>query len=491
MKKNLLSLFVSVVALSTSLLAQVPLTPLQRCNFERVTTHEELVQYLQDLAKASPRIVTEKIGTTVQGRDIPMVHVVPVGSGKKIKVLLFCQQHGNEPSGKEAALQLLENIAEGVGGTWSANLDLFIIPSVNPDGNESGKRANANKEDLNRDHLLLSQPEVRAVHAAFTRVQPEVALDVHEFSAYRKEFLAAGYVRAVDEQFGAPTNVNVPSAIRKYGLEQLFPSIESDLAKQHIRFANYLKMDEPSDTVRPSTTAIDDGRQSFAILNTFSFILEGKNGRSMNDELQRRSNGQYAAIKAFLAFVNQRSAEIRSLILAEREKNDSPSDSVAVRMDYVYAGATINLPMIVVATAADTTVAMKSAPDVKVIESVSRPFAYVIPGTQTAVVDFLQRHEIRYETVTKPMQRKVETYLIKDVVSIWMENKSFLKIAVETSTKLQEIQPGDLIVPLHQPASAMLVTALEPTSMWGIVQLDEFAALRMKGSEYPIRRIMK
>jgi hypothetical protein len=35
----------------------------------------------------------------------------------------------------------------------------------------------------------------------------------------------------------------------------------------------------------------------------------------------------------------------------------------------------------------------------------------------------------------------------------------------------------------------MLVIALEPESMWGIVQEEDFAMLRQPGSTYPIMRI--
>ena len=478
------------VFVPVSLQAQVLPSPIERCNFQRVTPHDSLLLYLQSLTAASPRLTVEIIGKTVQGKSIPMVHFAPTGSGPKIKVLLFCQQHGNEPSGKEAALMLLGKLASGASDAALSNLNLFVIPSVNPDGNEAGKRANANGADLNRDHLLLSQPEVRAIHAAFARVQPEVTLDVHEYSAYRKEFRSVGYVRAADEQFGAPTNLNVSSKIVEYALKQLFPFLQKELAKRGVLFSNYFKMDGPADTVRASTTSIDDGRQSFAILNSFSFILEGKNGREMNDELERRSKRQLVAIEAFLSFVSQNSAHVQKMVNAEHMKMRSSIDSIVVQMDYRCDGSTIKLPMKDLKSNTDTMVAMLFSPVVKPLASVRPPSAYLVPKSRKDVINLLDRHGIVYTTVTQPMTQKGEVYSVQQMPRVWMENKAMTRVTTRVRTSDIKLEVGDVLISLDQRASRMLVIAFEPASMWGIVQYDEFPNLCEIGKDYPIIRIL-
>jgi hypothetical protein len=491
MKKNIIAFFALLYLLPFFMQAESPITPLKRNQYTKVSSHDELLSYMQVLASLSKRLVVDTIGRSVQGRPIPLVHVKPIREKDNIRVLLFCQQHGNEPSGKEAALELLNQIASDDKNVLYQHLDLYVIPSSNPDGNESGKRANANKEDLNRDHLLLSQPETQAIHAAFARIQPEVILDVHEFSAYRKEFLASGYVRAVDEQFGAPTNLNIPFSIREYGLKRLFPFLDLELSKQNLRFANYLKMDEPNDTVRPSTTSIDDGRQSFAILNTFSFILEGKNGRSFDDELKRRTESQVIAIEAFLRFVDQNASEIQSLILFERKKILKNKESVIVKMDYQYTGKNISLPMRTISAGSDTTVSMKYAPDVQSLLSVTRPKAYLIPQSQSAIIEILQRHGVQMERIKTSYLQEVEKYTITDIAPVWMENKPFINISTQVKNGSVTAQSGDYLVSLSQPTSTMIVITLEPSSMWGLVQNENFSALRIPNSVYPIYRITK
>ncbi len=455
----------------------------------RVTPHDTLLSHLARLARSSARLAVQTIGTTVQGRDIPLVHIPPLRTGATTKVLLFCQQHGNEPSGKEAALILLKSIAAGRCDSLIGNLDLHIIPSVNPDGNESGKRVNANGADLNRDHLLLSQPEVRALHSTFTRLQPEVALDVHEYSPYRRELREAGYVLTADEQFGAPSNLNVSPALRDYSLRQLLPFLERTLTKQGIRFSNYLRIQAPDDTVRYSTTNINDGRQSLAILNTLSLILEGRNGRHLDDELDRRTRAQLAAIMAFLDFVNREHETIRSLVHAQRNTIASLTGPVVTQMDYIFEGVRIDVPVKTLSSNSDSVVSMAFAPAVKPLASVERPAAYVVPASQRAIRELLDRHAVRYDTVARAKELAVEISRVIDVAGSWMEDKRSTSVVTCQRSETVSLVPGDIIVPLNQLHGTMLVIALEPSSMWGIVQEKAFAGLVVKGSDYPVFRI--
>lgn len=51
------------------------------------------------------------------------------------------------------------------------------------------------------------------------------------------------------------------------------------------------------------------------------------------------------------------------------------------------------------------------------------------------------------------------------------------------------MEAGDVFVPLQQLLATMLVIALEPASMWGLVQEDLFAPWRTAGREYPVYRL--
>ena len=491
MRQRTIVLLLAVVLFSGALLAQRP-TPLEANAFARVTSHAEMLEFLRSVDGASDRISLEMVGMSASGREIPLVKFSkPPGENgsPRLRVLVFCQQHGNEASGKEAALMLIARAASGELDTLLAQMDLMVIPSVNPDGNEAGKRQNGNGADLNRDHLLLSQPETQAVHAVFNRWKPEVTLDVHEFGALGREWMEAGYVRSMDEQFGAPTNPNVAQSLVRFGLQQMFPVLDAELRRQGVRFFNYIIVDGPHDNPRHSTTAINDGRQSFAILNTFSFILEGRNGSGVHEDLARRVKGQTVAITGFLRFVAARADEIRRLVQDERQSNVVRRDPVALVMDHILDGSSILIPVTTVPGGKDSTVSLPHRPVVKTFVTVSRPYGYIIPRVLTGVLEVLQRHGVRSEPLQRDTSLEVESTFITRVDTVEREGMNVLFPVYTVQRTRHQFQAGDVLVPLQQLHAAMLVIALEPASMWGLVQESLFAPWRAAGREYPVYRL--
>lgn len=468
------------------------ITPIERSHYARVSSHQELIDFVSAVKAHAPWIIVESIGKSLQGRDIPLLRISTSSmrtNSAKMRVLIFSSQHGNEPSGKEALLFLLKSIASGERAEWLEKIDLLIVPSVNPDGNESGRRQNADSADLNRSHLVLDQPESLALHRVFNQWLPEMTLDVHEFGAFNRAWTSQGFVRRMDEQFGLPTNLNVSPEIVDYASKKFLPFLKNSLSRQNIRFFDYVIVDSPQDTVRHSTTSINDGRQSMAILNTFAFIFEGRNGRSFHDDLERRTKGQYAAIEAFLQFASDQAHEIQSLVKSERAKLLKSRDSVVLQMDYIYEGEKIFIPVNVLSSGTDSTVYLNYTSRPKPLHSVNRPQGYIIPGDEFTLIEFLDRHNIQYRKLQKEETYTVEAYKIQSIEKRRMEEKSVYIARVSSSTLRRSFSIGDVVVPLEQLHSTMLVIALEPESMWGLIQYDDFAHLRNTGNEYPIYRI--
>jgi len=119
-------------------------------------------------------------------------------------VLYITQQHGNEPLGTEAALQLLQRAGAG-GAGWDAILSritLLVVPKVNPDGSERFQRQNHDPDcagafctpsvgfDVNRWHDPAVAPEVNpvpeaaAVQRVFARYQPSFVVDYHHQGSF-------------------------------------------------------------------------------------------------------------------------------------------------------------------------------------------------------------------------------------------------------------------------------------------------------------------
>jgi protein MpaA len=138
-------------------------------------------------ATPTPVLETKIIGYSVQHRAIRAYHL---GNPRVARpVVLIGEMHGDEKAGVKVAVALIH-------GTQSVeNVNLWIIPTINPDGYAAGTRQNAHKVDLNRNfpyywaHLTgqyysgtgpLSEPESRAVYNFLRTVRPRYVTSLHQ-----------------------------------------------------------------------------------------------------------------------------------------------------------------------------------------------------------------------------------------------------------------------------------------------------------------------
>ena len=492
-----LGVFVAVI-LNSILFAQNLMTPLERSNYTKLTSNEKLNEFINEAADKSSLIKVEIIGRSVEGRNIPAAKISSSSFGKdknKIKVLIFAQQHGNEPSGKEGALLLLKEIAGGKLDALFSRIDLIFIPQMNPDGGEKDLRRNAHGMDLNRNHLILTEPETQSLHTIFNKYLPEVTLDVHEYFPFSEEWKKYGFYKNSDEQIGSITNPNASVIIKNFTRNIFLPYIKKYLCKNGFTGFEYIPGGPPEiERIRLSTYEINDGRQSFGILNTFSMILEGKHGRDSIDNIKHRAEGQFTAMKALLEFVYNNKDEIKKMVKDEREKlvNSSAGEKIAIRVEHVKGKETLELPLCSAITCKDTTVTVKEYhPSDKILLEVDKPFGYLIPKADTNLTRLLKLHDLKYGICSPDTSLKIEEYVIikKDIDVV--EEDSLLYPKVEKKL-VNKINPEDYyFVPTKQLHSNMLVIGLEPQSTLGLVQYANYKYLLEEGKSYPVLRVEK
>ncbi|MCZ4495874.1 MAG: murein peptide amidase, partial [Thermoleophilia bacterium] len=143
-------------------------------------------------AEAPPQPVptlVQTIGRSVTGRPIRVVR--RGADDAAVDVLIVGVIHGNERAGLDVLRQLRY-------ATPPAGVRLWLIPTVNPDGERRRTRQNARGVDLNRNYpggwqpigspwqtyypgrAAASEPETRAVQALVRRVRPDVTLWYHQ-----------------------------------------------------------------------------------------------------------------------------------------------------------------------------------------------------------------------------------------------------------------------------------------------------------------------
>jgi hypothetical protein len=473
---------------------------------KKLTGYGEMMALLKKLDASSSLVSLTAIGRSVQGRDIPALFF---SSGKfagqrakKPLVLLFCQQHGDEPSGKEAALLLAANLL-GRDQKILERLDLMLLPCLNPDGSELGQRRNAHDRDLNRNHVLLSEPETLALHNLFQQWFPEITLDVHEYGGVSKWWVEQGVIRNADEMLGTLSNLNVDAGIRAFSQEVFYPTMREKVQKDgYILFPYTVGAPVENERLRFSTNDIDDGRQSLGIYNTLSFILEGKGYGETANMLERRSSAQLSAMTAFLDTAAGNSAEILGLVHSARAvllEEVAPAERAYVRMDYFPdpTRPSIAFPVFdLLKWQAEVRDWKRFEPLVKIKKSVRLPQAYIIPAAETMLIELLKRHQLRLWRLTATAAPMLEKYRILHVASRIEEERPMPELDLEKINEKTALAAGDMVIFLNQPARRLIPLLLEPESSWGILtdtgeMSSQFSVYAKEGGTYPIMRLME
>jgi hypothetical protein len=466
-------------------------SPVERSGFVHITSYDSLQVFLTEIGK-SPSICIDQIATTRNGRAVNLVRVsIPqqAGTGDRLRILLFAQQHGDEPAGKEALTALLARCASGMLDSLLSKVELFIVPLMNPDGAELRQRRTSDGTDLNRNHLVLTSPETRALHELFFEFRPEVTLDLHEYGSFSKSWSDSGFIKRGDVQLGMLTNLNSSPVLRKYEREAVYPFIAQRMAASGYSFHEYI-VGSPTDYVRHSTTEINDGRQSFGILNTLSFIQEGRQWKTIADSLKRRTLAQLTSIEGLLAFCAMHAEEIKHLVDGERRILPGyTGKSFVLRMEHFPEAGRMQIPVTLVPSGKDSLWTITPYRNVvRPLTLTNVPRQYLVPREASGILDVVGRHHITTEIVTKERTAEATVFTIDSVGTEVVEEDSLPRLFVNERRVQVMLRPGDVLIPTSQWQSLLIATMLEPTSVWGLTKYPSFAWL-LRERQYPVFRI--
>lgn len=161
-KKKVISTL-GVIALSASLVTPVfaqqetsPGTPEQQVlSVEGFTNHEQLGKRLQQIAKSSQgKVLVEVAGYSNRDREI---YKATVGHGDKV-ILMESEIHGNEPTGTEALLNILQFLGSNSPEAQKIREEVTFValPKMNPDSSELNRRGN----DLTWEEVVEDFPQL-------------------------------------------------------------------------------------------------------------------------------------------------------------------------------------------------------------------------------------------------------------------------------------------------------------------------------------------
>ena len=118
-----------------------------------------VTEHLKEIVSKHPTFLSyEVIGKSVKGQDIISIKISDNVKKDELEpeVKLVANIHGNEIMGREVLIKLVEDIAQNYNSDPGLkelvdSTEIFIIPSLNPDGADKKRRGNHNWIDLNRN----------------------------------------------------------------------------------------------------------------------------------------------------------------------------------------------------------------------------------------------------------------------------------------------------------------------------------------------------
>ncbi|HUZ81309.1 MAG TPA: M14 family zinc carboxypeptidase [Gaiellaceae bacterium] len=163
---------------------------------------------------------TVRLGRSVDGRSIMAVETGDFDSPRKALVVGCI--HGNECAGVAVADRLAQSAPP-------REVDLWVVPNLNPDGRAAGTRQNAHGVDLNRNfprawrrmvglydsgQRPLSEPESRIAVRLIERVRPSVSIWFHQHRDVVDD--SSGSI-AIERTFATVAKMRLEALVREPG----------------------------------------------------------------------------------------------------------------------------------------------------------------------------------------------------------------------------------------------------------------------------------
>ena len=487
---------VFLLALPPVVLAQAPAPafPEDHRALARTISFAEMEAFLRSVDGKGPISVSVE-GQSAGGRALYLVHASR-SVAATWRILFYAQQHGDEVSGKDALLYLVREIATNP-ELLPRDVDLWIMPMVNPDGAEADTRRNSAGTDLNRDHIVLEQPETQALHRVTRRLRPHVAVDCHEFTRDSEERRKRGWIAFPDITMDGLNNPLFDSGVVSAALRWVEESAAPEAKAGHAFLRYSVGGLPPDEEQRHSAPDIDGGLNALGMYGGLSFIIEAAVKRSGNDPSVDLGNRVDAYLVLFRRFINGDGHRREDLEAIQRARHRPLPAFIPTNYLWVNMGAKVT-EFPVIETATGSTLRIPTAnmmTDMAVKRSVLTPLGYAVePGAAQEFKALLERHGIPYEELTAPRNIRAETctlLCLEEEFDDLYSRYEGRQIVTRGQPSDRELTPGTLWVPLEGEAALRAALVLEPVAMYGVYQYPRYKALVAPDGSLPVLRVVR
>jgi hypothetical protein len=515
-RRILLSALVAFAVCNQTSFSQVK-TRAERSNYIETSRYDDVITFLNTVAKGSPLVRNTTFGYTFEGRPLPLAVVGRIADATpravrasgKLRVYIQADIHAGEVEGKEAVLALVRDITLGKHAQWLDSMILLVAPIYNADGNERvsltnrgrqhgpiagmGSRTNAQGLNINRDNTKLDTPEARSMVKLLNDYDPHVMIDLHTTDGSRHAYHLTWEI---------PNNPAVDPNITSIARDEWMAAVTSAIKKQNGWDLHSFGDVEGQQPNRVWTTVEDLPRYThnywglrnrFGILSeTYSYLTFQERVTTVARVLEEILN--FAQANAVRIRKAAEDADARSLIgqrvsLQSRPKRSDQKAEILMgdteEEVNPYSGQTMLRRLEVrkpeqmwLETTFEST------------ESERVPTAYYIPASLSAVVERLRAHGIRLERLDQPATLPLEEFRIE---STQLAAQTFERHQVRTVTGRYEpveraLPAGTYRVPMNQPLARLAFYLIEPRSNDGLLTWNFLDAALKDSNAHPIVR---
>lgn len=498
------------------------LTWYEKNDFNKTPRYNETVKYCKLLSQNSKMVTYTSIGTSPQGREIPLLILDKDGltdpqeirARGRVVILTEAAIHAGEPDGKDAGLMLIRDIA--INKMFPGILDnvsLLFIPIINVDGHEDfgshyrinqngpeevGARFTAQRFNMNRDFIKADAPETRALLKLYSKWMPELFIDIHvtngadfqyvtTYGLDHCGFLAPDLFKWTKELFEKELNTKMESkgypifpyfefnSYTNPGAGVLPDNFPPQYSNGYASANNRIGMLIENHIYKPYKERVT----SAYLMIKHSMEILGANTQTLKKavELSDRyvSSAKFRADSLPLMFKHDRKESIEVDFLGWREKTVI-SDLSGAKWTYQDRSAPITLKMPLF-----TSYTKES--------QIKLPEAYLIPQENISTIELLDLHDIKYHKIKRDSLFEVETY--RFVNPKWSqfpyEGRVTLESNYTTQKEVVKYNRGDIIVYTNQPKVKIIAHLLEPKSPTSLVYWGFYNLYARPATEFWIR----
>jgi dipeptidyl aminopeptidase/acylaminoacyl peptidase len=495
---------------------QAPLlTVAEKTDYKATSRHADVMDFCQKLAKLSPLVRLGELGTSSEGRKLPLVILAdpPIATAeeaaksKKLVVLAIGNIHAGEVDGKEGLLMLARDLATAKERPLLKDLVIVFAPIFNADGNEKmdrnrpeqagpeevGIRANAQGFDLNRDYVKLESPEVRALVRFFSQWDPAVFIDCHttngSFHRYTMTY-EGGRCPAGDPR--------VVSFTQEEMLPDITKRLEKDTGYKSFYYGNFSRDRSRWTTELPTPRY---GTFCGGLRNRIAILSESYSYAPFKD----RVLGSRGFVKCIFEYTAENKDKIRKLLDDARTATVKAGTDLkeTARVALQYKDAPQGRPVEFlgfeeeekdgkrVSTGKPKSYELVYWGGTETTLSVRLPYAYLFPAAQAKVVENLQRHGAVVEELREDIDLDVEAYKVDKITKdqrVYQKHQA-VKLDVTPHKESRRFEAGTIVVRTAQPLGSLVAFLLEPQSADGLTNWNFFDDALAEGKDFPVLRL--